>query len=68
MTGVQTCALPIFSSIFPADIPLGVTSEATIVNGATYDIKVRMFEDFASLKYVTIVENRDREEIMSLEK
>ena len=56
-----------FSSIFPADIPLGVTSEATIVNGATYDIKVRMFEDFASLKYVTIVENRDREEIMSLE-
>ena len=57
-----------FSSIFPADIPLGVVSEATIVNGATYDIKVRMFEDFASLKYVTVVKNRDREEIKSLEK
>ena len=56
-----------FSSIFPADIPLGVTSEATIVNGATYDIKVRLFEDFASLKYVTIVGNMDREEINNLE-
>ena len=56
-----------FSSIFPADIPLGVTSEATIVNGATYDIKVRLFEDFASLKYVTIVGNMDRDEINNLE-
>lgn len=56
-----------FSSIFPPDIPLGTAGEATIVNGATYDIKVDLFEDFGALRYVTIVENTGREEIENLE-
>lgn len=57
-----------FSSIFPAGIPLGTTGEAKIVNGATYEINISLFEDFAALRYVTIVENAGKAEIEELEK
>ena len=56
------------SSIFPADIPLGTVKGAEIVNGATYDIQVELFEDFGALRYVSIVENLGKEEINTLEK
>ena len=56
-----------FSAIFPADIPLGVTGEATVVNGSTYDIDVTLFEDFSAIRYVTIVSNTYDEEIAELE-
>lgn len=56
-----------YSSIFPPDIPLGTTGEARIVNGATYDIEISLFEDFGALRYVTIVENIGKEEIEKLE-
>ncbi len=56
-----------YSSIFPPDIPLGTTGDAHIVNGATYEIEINLFEDFGSLRYVTIVENLGKEEIKNLE-
>ena len=56
-----------FSSIFPPDIPLGVTGNSKIVNGATYEIEVTLFEDFGALRYVTIVENLGKGEMMKLE-
>lgn len=56
-----------FSSIFPADIPLGTIKKASIVNGATYDIDVVLFEDFGALRYVTVVENIGDKEIRQLE-
>ena len=56
-----------YSSIFPADIPLGTAGKAKIVNGATYEIEVTLFEDFASLRPVTFVENLGREEIKTRE-
>ncbi|MBQ8838617.1 MAG: rod shape-determining protein MreC [Bacteroidales bacterium] len=56
-----------YSSIFPPDIPLGTTGKAKIVNGATYEIEVKLFEDFGALRYVTIVENLDKDEIKDLE-
>ena len=56
-----------YSSIFPPDIPLGTAGEATIVNGATYEIEVTLFEDFGALRYVTVVENTGQNEINSLE-
>jgi rod shape-determining protein MreC len=56
-----------FSSIFPPDIPLGITGESKIVNGSTSEIKVRLFEDFSALRYVTIVENLGKAEIKQLE-
>lgn len=56
-----------YSSIFPPDIPLGEVGEAKVVNGATYEIKVRLFEDFGALRYVTIVENTGKDEMEDLE-
>ena len=56
-----------FSAIFPPDIPIGTTGDAKIVNGATNEIKVNLFQDFSTLKYVVVVENIGREEILSLE-
>ena len=56
-----------FSSIFPPDIPLGTTGDSKIVNGATYEIDITLFEDFGSLRYVTIVENLGKDEIRRLE-
>lgn len=56
-----------YSSIFPPDIPLGTTGASKIVNGATYDIEISLFEDFGALRYVTIVENLGKEEINRLE-
>ena len=56
-----------FSSIFPADIPLGTAGKAKIVNGATYEIEVTLFEDFAALRHVTIVDNLGRQEMTRLE-
>ena len=56
-----------YSSIFPADIPLGTTGRAKVVNGATYEIDVTLFEDFTALRYITVVENLGREEMKTLE-
>ena len=56
-----------FSSIFPADIPLGTAGSAQIVNGATFEIEVELFEDFEALRYVTIVENLGKDEMKELE-
>ena len=56
------------SSIFPPDIPLGVTGNAKIVNGATRNINVRLFQDPGSVRYVIVVNNSGRDEIESLEK
>lgn len=56
-----------FSSIFPADIPLGTVGESRIVNGATYEIAVSLLQDFGALRYVTLVSNKGKEEIDELE-
>ena len=56
-----------FSSIFPPDIPLGITGASRIVNGSSYEIKVTLFEDFSALRYVMVVENLNKEELKSLE-
>ncbi len=56
-----------FSSIFPADIPMGITGESRVINGATYEIDVELFQDFNDLKYVTVAINSGREEILYLE-
>ena len=57
-----------YSSMFPPDIPLGTTSGSRVVNGATYEISVSLFEDFSTLRYVTIVNNTGKKEIEKLEK
>jgi rod shape-determining protein MreC len=51
------------SLMFPADIPLGTVGESRIVNGATNEIQVTLFQDFKGIRYVSIVHNRSLEEI-----
>ena len=56
-----------YSSIFPADIPLGIAGSSRIVNGAVNEIEVLLFQDFAALHYVTVVQTLDKEEMNFLE-
>lgn len=56
-----------FSSIYPADIPLGVTAGSYLENGASTSVEVDLFQDFSSLRYVIIAENPERESIVKLE-
>jgi len=55
-----------YSSIYPADIPLGITGKSKTVNGAFYEIKVELFEDFSKTRYVTVVGNIHENEITGL--
>ena len=57
-----------YSTIFPKDIPLGVTVDSRLKDGATWELEVKLFEDFSRLKYVTIVTNLDTAEMLNLEK
>lgn len=56
-----------FSSIFPADIPIGTVRDSKVVNGATYEVGVDLLQDFSALRYVTVVCSRGGEEISGLE-
>ena len=56
-----------YSSLFPADIPIGLVGSSKLVNGAVNEIDVKLFQDFSTLKYVTVVTNNGREEITYLE-
>jgi rod shape-determining protein MreC len=55
------------SILFPPDIPLGIAGSSKVVNGAVNEIQVDLFQSFTALRYVTIVSNAGREEIMYLE-
>lgn len=56
-----------YSSLFPADIPLGVTGSSKVINGAVNEIQVTLFQDFKTLRFVTIVTNGGSDEISWLE-
>ena len=57
-----------YASIFPADIPLGTVNQFSAVKGAHYQIEANLFQDFSTLRYVTVVKNREKEEIYSIVK
>ena len=56
-----------FSTIFPPDIPIGITGGSRLVDGSTRRVDVELFQDFSKLRYVTVVENKNRTMIMALE-
>ena len=56
-----------YSAIFPPDIPLGIAGDAKVINGATNEISVKLFQDHSALKYVTIIENTRISEIEEIE-
>jgi len=56
-----------FSIFFPPDIPIGVTGDSRLVDGSTREVEVFLFQDFSTLRYVTVVDNLARAEITALE-
>lgn len=56
-----------FSSVFPPDLPIGVTGDTHVADGVTNNTDVIFFQDFSTLRYVTIVENPERGKIENLE-
>ena len=52
-----------YSSIFPPDIPLGITGGAREIDGSVKELDVNLFIDFRALRYVDIVENKDRDKL-----
>ena len=57
-----------FSMVFPPDIPLGVAGKSRLVSGSTNEVDVTLFIDFGALRYVTVVDKPDAEEVERLEK
>lgn len=55
------------SLLFPPDIPLGLAGASRIVNGATNEIDVNLFQDFTAIRYVTVVHNNSFDEIEQFE-
>lgn len=55
------------SSIFPADIPLGITEGTRLMDGSTMQVDVNLFQDFRNARYVSVVENLQKNEIEALE-
>ena len=55
-----------FSSLFPADIPIGTIESSTQIQGTHHKIEVKLFQDFSTLRFVNIVRNNHRKEIDSL--
>jgi len=65
----DTISTGAMSSIFPEDIPIGVIKKYDLdQNQSSYDIQVDLFNDMANIKNVYIIKNRDREEILELQK
>ena len=56
-----------YSTIFPPGIPIGVTGDTRLVDGSTRQVDVTLFQDFSTVRYVTVVENLERSEMMALE-
>jgi rod shape-determining protein MreC len=52
-----------FSSLFPADIPIGTIRKSKIVMGTKHEITVKLFQDFRTLHFVNVVVNHNKEEI-----
>ena len=56
-----------YSTIFPPGIPIGTTGRTRLVDGSTRQVDVTLFQDFATVRYVTVVDNLERAEIMAVE-
>lgn len=58
-----------YSTIFPEGIMIGTIEDFTRGEGDNYyTISLSLSNDFKSLKYIEVIENRDRDQILELEK
>ncbi|MEM1258444.1 MAG: rod shape-determining protein MreC [Bacteroidota bacterium] len=65
----DTISTGAMSSIFPEDIPIGVIKKYELNQSqSSYDIQVDLFNDMANIKNVYVIKNRDRKEILELQR
>lgn len=57
-----------FSSIYPADIPLGTIISSEIINGSSQEVKVKLFEDYGALHTVYVACSSRIDEINEVQK
>lgn len=57
-----------YSTIYPPNIPVGVITDVDAVSGMYKDMKIDLFQDLRSLKYVYIVQRHHQDEINQLSK
>ena len=55
------------SKYFPPYIPIGIAGEKRLVDGAVSEVDVTLFQDFRSLRYVTVVGLKYPEETENME-
>lgn len=57
-----------FSLIYPPSIPIGVIEGYSQTDGINYNLTIKLFEDFKSLKYVYVISNLNIEELSTIRK
>jgi len=55
-----------FSTLFPENIPIGTIRKSKIIKGTHHEIKVKLFEEFRTLKFVRVVKNHNKNEIKGI--
>jgi len=55
-----------FSRIFPPHIPLGVVTGTSITQGTFLEAKIQIFQNFNTLRYVSVIQNLRSKEINDL--
>ncbi|EKD32490.1 MAG: hypothetical protein ACD_77C00082G0003 [uncultured bacterium] len=55
-----------YSTLFPENIPLGTVRKSWIIKGTHHEIKVRLFEEFSTLRFVRVVVNHNKNEIKGI--
>ncbi len=69
LTVGDTITTGAMSSIFPENIPIGVIQQYDLnQNQSSYTINVSLFNDMTNIKNTYVIKNKDREEIMELQK
>lgn len=56
-----------YSQIFPPDIPLGTIENSRLYKGSVYEMEIKLFEDFNRIRFVSVVNNKNSEEIKQIE-
>ena len=56
-----------FSTVFPPDLPLGTIRDVKLLEGRANVAEIDLFQDFATIRYVSVVRNLDRESLHKLE-
>lgn len=69
LTVGDTIVTGAMSSIFPENIPIGIIKNFNLNEAQSfYNIDIKLFNDMANIKNIYIIKNKNREEVLNLEK